>query len=226
MKEQSNELKLVEGWYLPVQENSVMKKISSIRAALDNPEYPIDDYQVELRDEALKQVKKFNTAVDMGAHVGIWSVALSKIFKKVQAFEINTEIIPCLNLNIKSRDIANVVIYPYGLGEKESSVDIHSSLKKTMATTVVPFSEGKYQVKTLDSFKFKNVDFIKLDIEGYESFALLGSENTIKTCRPVILLEDKELHHQYNVDPPGKILERFGMVELKRFRKDALYGWP
>ena len=35
----------------------------------------------------------------------------------------------------------------------------------------------------------ENVDFIKVDVEGYELEVLKGSENTIKSFKPVIFIE-------------------------------------
>ena len=44
---------------------------------------------------------------------------------------------------------------------------------------------------TLDSFDLQDVDFIKLDCEGYELFALRGAEETLKRCRPCVIVEQK-----------------------------------
>ena len=46
-------------------------------------------------------------------------------------------------------------------------------------------------LKTLDSFGLQFVDFIKLDCEGYEYFALRGGEQTIKRDLPTIIVEQK-----------------------------------
>jgi hypothetical protein len=51
--------------------------------------------------------------------------------------------------------------------------------------------------KTLDSFSLPNVSFIKIDCEGYEPFILAGAEQTIKKCRPVILMENKNYSKKY-----------------------------
>ena len=46
--------------------------------------------------------------------------------------------------------------------------------------------------ETLDSFNYKNVGFIKYDIEGYELRAIKGSEETIKKYFPVIVVEQNK----------------------------------
>jgi hypothetical protein len=42
---------------------------------------------------------------------------------------------------------------------------------------------------TLDELNLPRVDFIKIDIEGMEMEALVGARETIKTYRPILLIE-------------------------------------
>lgn len=45
------------------------------------------------------------------------------------------------------------------------------------------------QLYTLDEFNFVNVDYIKIDVDGYEEKVLQGAVNTIMKYKPVIVLE-------------------------------------
>ena len=45
------------------------------------------------------------------------------------------------------------------------------------------------QLKTLDSYNFKDVDIIKVDVEGHEFDVVLGAEQTILKYQPVVQLE-------------------------------------
>lgn len=45
------------------------------------------------------------------------------------------------------------------------------------------------ELRTLDSFAFRDVDFIKVDTEGAEMRTLGGATATIKSSRPVIAIE-------------------------------------
>jgi hypothetical protein len=49
-------------------------------------------------------------------------------------------------------------------------------------------------MKTLDSFNLNDVDLIKIDCEGYELFVIQGGIETIKRCRPAIIVEQKPGH--------------------------------
>jgi len=52
-------------------------------------------------------------------------------------------------------------------------------------------TEGGEQVKSsrLDSRTFKDVVFIKIDVQGYEPFVIEGATNTINTHRPYLFVE-------------------------------------
>ncbi len=43
-------------------------------------------------------------------------------------------------------------------------------------------------VKTLDGLNL-NVNFLKIDVEGYEPNVLRGARETIKRCKPIIVME-------------------------------------
>ena len=48
--------------------------------------------------------------------------------------------------------------------------------------------------RTIDSFDFKSVNFIKMDIQGSEVMALAGAKKTIKKSRPIIFIEIEYIH--------------------------------
>lgn len=57
-------------------------------------------------------------------------------------------------------------------------------------------------LETLDSFDLQDVDLIKIDCEGGELFVLQGAFETLKRCKPVVVVEQK----------PGKA-QQFGLPE-------------
>lgn len=63
------------------------------------------------------------------------------------------------------------------------------------------------KIKTLDSFNIKEkIDLIKIDVEGFEYFALSGGIQTIKKNKPVILIEE----HNYGNSKVFKLLMELG----------------
>jgi|SRR5210317_540354 FkbM family methyltransferase len=164
---------------------------------------------------ALKFVKNFRTAIDIGAHVGIVSYSLSKEFQEVHSFEINDAVYECLKINRDNLFPSNVTIYNNGIGDKESNVDLNIS-DKLFSTHVKPNSTGKYKIIPLDQYNFENVDFIKIDAEGFESLIAQGALETIKNNKPVILFERKQHAERYGFsrDSIVEILKPYGYEML------------
>jgi hypothetical protein len=56
-------------------------------------------------------------------------------------------------------------------------------------------------VYTIDMFDFNEVDYIKIDVEGFEKKVLIGAANTIERCNPVIVIEQNHVvlegEHRY-----------------------------
>ena len=84
------------------------------------------------------------------------------------------------------------------------------------------------EVVTLDSLEFETVDFIKIDVEGWEPRVLRGGEQTIKRCRPNIIVECKGNDTAYGEarNAAVTLLESWGMRQLQVLSGDFIMGWP
>lgn len=142
-------------------------------------------YQANKLVEALKHVKNTRLAVDVGGHCGLWSKELIKVFDRVVAFEPVEEHRECFVKNVQG----NYTLFPVALGDKPAFVNMHTTKGQSGDTWVQ--SDGDIPVCLLDQYALEGVDFIKLDCEGYELFALKGAEETIKRNHPVIIVEQK-----------------------------------
>ena len=83
-------------------------------------------------------------------------------------------------------------------------------------------------MRTLDSFGLQNVDYIKLDVEGFELFVLEGARETLLRCRPVVTVEQKAHGTRYfNVERHASVdfLKSLGAEELQRVLDDWIIGW-
>ena len=140
--------------------------------------------------------------IDIGTNYGNFVLPLSNLFNEVHCFEIDSDLREALKLNAEQKD--NIVIYDCGLGSSEAEVRFH--YHRPTGTSHVCDVEymteendrcrwhqhhkfGYEKIKTLDSFNFNNVGFIKIDVEGYEIEVLKGSINTIEKNRPVFWIE-------------------------------------
>jgi FkbM family methyltransferase len=155
-------------------------------------------YQKDNLDRALTLVKDWTLAIDGGANYGLMSYHMNSRFDQVLAFEIDDQLRTCLADNMKTFACSKVRIEPYGLGDREKSVDLVKT-QKSFGNFVNPATEsGKFVVRSIDSYELDTVGFIKLDCEGYEPLIIQGAEQTIKRSWPVILMERKVLVNKFN----------------------------
>lgn len=140
-------------------------------------------------------VRENCNAIDGGAHKGIYSYVLSQLCRQVHAFEPN----PTMYAYLKSAVPANVVPYEAALsdfiGKEKFNVPTspgrfhhtQGSLMDVKGATGA--AQVTVEVRTLDSYPFEDVGFIKLDLEGHELAALKGAQKLLEDCRPVVLAE-------------------------------------
>lgn len=190
-----HEIKSVGGIWLPAHDQHLGKWMLDRNEQVDGRL----TYQYHKLTEALKHVKFFRCAVDIGAHVGLWSMHLAKRFVEVQAFEPIGLHRHCFNLNV---DSDNVELSAVALGEVAGSIAMHTTPGSSGDSWVK--GDGDIPLVTLDSLELTAVDFIKLDCEGYELFALRGGRATIERWRPAICVEQK----------PGKA-KQFGLKDTE-----------
>ena len=148
-------------------------------------------YQIRKLRAAVSYCQRFRVAVDVGGHCGLWSMQLVKRFGHVHAFEPVAAHRECFTRNVGR---ANFTLHAMALGEKDDSVAIHTAPTSSGDSWVS--GPGEIPMRTLDSFELEDVDFVKLDTEGHELPILRGGVETLKRCRPVVIVEQKKGHAQ------------------------------
>ena len=172
-------MKKVHNYYLPDTDIHFERMINK-RISQGGP----PEYQDDVRNAAYKYVKEFNTAIDVGANVGLWTVPLSKKFNKVISFEPMAQVFECLLENTKS--INNVILNNFALGSEQKNVDMTYDPNNT-GNSFINGKEGNIKVKTLDQSFMPPFELIKIDCERHELEVLKGSINTLKKYKPIVI---------------------------------------
>ena len=128
----------------------------------------------------------FRRCIDAGANYGFLSVGFSKFFQNVEAFELSSDIRHHLEINVNN--IPNIRVHQKGLYDTTTSVNFKLR-DQSGASGIIEHGGVTEQVTTLDSFNFDDVDLLKIDVEGAEEHLIIGAENTIKKCKPIICCE-------------------------------------
>lgn len=183
-------------------------------------------YQYQKYKAVMAVTPNRRRAVDIGAHVGLWSMHFTRDFQQVEAFEPVAEHRECFKKNVTR---ANHNLWGFACGDHEGLVTMHRSPKSSGDTWVEPSgAAGGVQLTTVDFFGFQDVDLIKLDCEGYEYYALRGAEETIKRCRPTIIVEQKPGRaEKYGLQRTQAVpyLERLGMKRHTEISGDFILVW-
>lgn len=178
-------MKQVEGWFLPDDDTHFGAYLETLKRT----GRPVE-YQPDQKEHALAHCTSFRTALDIGAHVGLWSRLLTQKFDRVVAFEPHMPYIPILLKNAPK--VAEVM--QHALGESRSKVGLVIPEGNTGAAYIS--GDGDTDVIPLDSLgPWRDIDFIKIDCEGYELPVLKGAVETLTNNDPTIIVEQKPHPH-------------------------------
>lgn len=209
-------MKQVSGVFLPDGEVHMSDLLRDSGGLYQNPQL----------QRSLDFVASWNLAVDIGAHVGLWSKGLVQRFSRIVAFEPLPQLRACLERNVTS-DRLQVV--PMALGKEHGCVAFDYDEAHTEATHVAAGRRGLIPLGKLDDFNLEGVDFIKIDVEGFELSVLQGAEATLRANKPIIIVEEKmDGARHFDQQPYAAIrfLEGLGAVVLDRVVDDLILGWP
>jgi FkbM family methyltransferase len=149
------------------------------------------DAEMFFVEKLLNQRRRF---IDIGANGGIYSFHFSSSFKTVEAFEPLDEI----TYRLKSLGRISVVVHNVALSSMEGDCKLFIPLRDpslaSIEARVGPCEERLIKVKRLDDYDFRDVDLIKLDVEGHEESVLAGGVKTIEINRPVLIVEIEQRH--------------------------------
>ena len=166
------------------------------------------------RDAALQYVEQWRVCLDIGSNIGQWTRPLSSKFESVVCFEPNPNFRECFKKNIQEK---NVLLWPYGLSDKEHKA------KQDFNSTVLQKEDGDIDCRTLDSFGLTNVDFVKIDVDGFEVPLLNGARETLTKNDPVINIEMKRDKRIDVVVKCESILKDLGYKFQKRTKSDEVW---
>lgn len=123
--------------------------------------------------------------VDVGAMVGGYSVRAAARGMTVFSFEPNPKNLRLLKLNAEANKVS-LNIQPCALGAYNGNVRLTLNDGLSRIT-----SEGGVEVemRTLDSLELKDVNLVKIDVEGYELEVLRGARGTLNRFHPSLVVE-------------------------------------
>jgi FkbM family methyltransferase len=175
-------------------------------------------------------VKSDKNVIDIGAHIGWYTVNLAKKAKHVYSFECSPKSFNylCANIALNQQDY-NVTKFNCALSDRNQVTkyyirDQHdgggNGISKFDYDVINNTPYIDVPAKTLDSFELTNVNFIKIDVEGHEKEVLKGAVNTIiYNDYPKILFESWDEHVEKNNYPAIQLRkELFEFIESLEYK--------
>jgi FkbM family methyltransferase len=139
--------------------------------------------------------KKPGFFVDVGAHIGRFSILLAKNGSNVLSIEPSSSNYKQLYKNILFNNLNNIKILNIECSDKEEIGKLAMIRGYTGNNTFLE-REGshieKVKLRKLDNIipkKMDNKDVIKIDVEGFEIKVLRGMEKILKTQSPILIVE-------------------------------------
>lgn len=235
--------RLVGGVWLPAGERHLveMMRPGAKRHTLRGGKWT---YQLHKLEAALGflPADRRRVAVDVGAHVGLWSMWLVSAFEHLHAFEPVPLHAELFERNVVAR---NCTLHRMALGDRAGRVSLSVPPDQTGHAHIADGARAHHQrggglgpeswahisgvpIGTLDGLGLDRVDFIKVDVEGYELAVLKGARETLLRCRPVLVVEQKDNDRSVyggTRDEALAWLAALGARRLKVISGDYILGW-
>jgi FkbM family methyltransferase len=158
-------------------------------------------YQKRNWDFAQTILPQYRKAIDIGTNNGCNAIHYAEKFNWVECYEPTQLAQHLWHNTIRDNQVNNVSLHTEALGEYTGNTSIiihklnggHNHLlhtdKNPRARGAITRQVQQVSLRTLDSYNWTEIDFIKIDVEGYEYFILQGAEQTLKVNRPLLQLE-------------------------------------
>jgi FkbM family methyltransferase len=172
-------------------------------------------------------VKNRRICVQAGGNLGVFPKYLARFFQTVLTFEPSPDLFPLLAQNAPE---PNVVRLQAALGERPGLIGMRCTRRGSKAG---PIHEGLTHVHgagsiptmRLDDLGLPVLDLLYLDLEGFELYALRGAAETVKRCRPIIVMEVNQNIEFYGIarDDVRQHVIGQGYQFVRRIQADEVY---
>jgi FkbM family methyltransferase len=140
-------------------------------------------YPSNSEPEKFEFIRRFakGNALDLGAHIGLYSVLLARQCESVLCFEPSNLTRVALLKTLEYNNCKNVEVRSECVTDETGEIDFYDTgSRASNANSIAPIGKRL----TLKSVRIddlnKDFDFIKIDIEGAELLALRGAKRTLK----------------------------------------------
>lgn len=165
----------------------------------------VGSYDIWERYHIERLLPQGSVLFDIGTNFGLYALTLAHRLgptATIHCFEPNPVTYARLARNISLNPMCTLHPHELGLGDWEGTASIISNNDTNSGATSLAEGQGTL-ITTLDRFceghKLQRVDFMKVDVEGFEPRILKGGRRTLERFKPMM---------QFELNPP--VLTRAG----------------
>lgn len=153
--------------------------------------------------------------LDVGAHVGHYTLRAAGKASRVIAVEADPGTAERLGRNLALNSITNVTVHNVAAWDERTELHLHSpnGHERDGSTRVLAGGEGPATTAVpLDDLLAGEgrIDAVKLDVEGADLHALRGMAKTLARCRPALFIEDHSIYGYYERKDLDALLAELG----------------
>jgi FkbM family methyltransferase len=147
-------------------------------------------------------IRQSDVVLDIGANVGCTAILFGDLAATVCAFEPSPSTFSFLQQNVAISGKENVRLHNYGLGSESETATLTFSknnrsggfVSKTQASAghVIENIAIRRLDEVVGELGLARIDFIKIDVEGFEGHVLRGANEALAKHRPTVV---SELNH-------------------------------
>lgn len=138
--------------------------------------------------------------LDIGANIGCTALLFGELSERVYAFEPSPTTFKFLEKNISRSGLRNIYLQNIGIGAEAGEFTLtfapsnrSGGFVSNQTQASIGHTVEKIVIRQLDEIvnrlKLQKIDFIKIDVEGFEPHVLRGATKTLSSCHPVVVLE-------------------------------------
>lgn len=171
-------------------------------------------HEQNLTANVLSLLPEGGVLLDVGAHVGHYTLRAAEKASKVIAVEPNPDTVAHLHRNLELNGITNVRVIDKAAWDGPVTLEAFSpnDLIRDGSMRMLEAGDGKIEGVALDTLlgDEPRIDLLKLDVEGADLHALRGLRETIDRCQPRMFVEDHSIYDYYSQYDLIALIKSFG----------------
>jgi FkbM family methyltransferase len=174
------------------------------------------------------QLRPNGALVDVGANIGLYSIAFARCFQRVLAIEANPTTFAVLQANMALKQLSQVACVCAAASDRAGEAVLHVPENGNLGWATLehrPETKRTAQAvscRSLDDIVREHLDgqrvaLVKIDVEGHEPKVLEGGRGMLARDRPVVLFEVS----YGSAGGCARLLRSVGYSRFLRFRRSA-----